>query len=78
MSEVNMWEIEDGHFAAGIRIICGVDEAGRGPLAGPVCAAAVILPRARTLIALAEIPSPSTSRSFPVAGASVLITTTRR
>ena len=25
--------------------ICGVDEAGRGPLAGPVCAAAVILPR---------------------------------
>ena len=44
MSEVNMWEIEDGHFATGIRIICGVDEAGRGPLAGPVCAAAVILP----------------------------------
>ena len=44
MSEVNMWEIEDGNFAAGIRIICGVDEAGRGPLAGPVCAAAVILP----------------------------------
>lgn len=26
------------------RVICGVDEAGRGPLAGPVCAAAVILP----------------------------------
>lgn len=44
MSEVNMWEIEDGHFAEGIQIICGVDEAGRGPLAGPVCAAAVILP----------------------------------
>ncbi len=31
---------EDGN-----RIICGVDEAGRGPLAGPVCAAAVILPK---------------------------------
>lgn len=44
MSEVNMWEIEDAHFAEGVRIICGVDEAGRGPLAGPVCAAAVILP----------------------------------
>ena len=29
---------------AGYRHICGVDEAGRGPLAGPVCAAAVILP----------------------------------
>ena len=30
--------------AKGFRHICGVDEAGRGPLAGPVCAAAVILP----------------------------------
>lgn len=28
----------------GYRFVCGVDEAGRGPLAGPVCAAAVILP----------------------------------
>ena len=28
----------------GFTIVCGVDEAGRGPLAGPVCAAAVILP----------------------------------
>ena len=44
MSEVNTWEIENSHFEKGIRIICGVDEAGRGPLAGPVCAAAVILP----------------------------------
>ena len=44
MSEVNMWEIENSYFEKGVRIICGVDEAGRGPLAGPVCAAAVILP----------------------------------
>ncbi len=44
MSEVNMWEIENSHFEKGIKLICGVDEAGRGPLAGPVCAAAVILP----------------------------------
>lgn len=44
MSEVNMWEIENSYFEKGIKIICGVDEAGRGPLAGPVCAAAVILP----------------------------------
>lgn len=44
MSEINMWEIEDLHFEEGIKIICGVDEAGRGPLAGPVVAAAVILP----------------------------------
>lgn len=28
----------------GFNVVCGVDEAGRGPLAGPVCAAAVILP----------------------------------
>ena len=40
----NMWEIENAHFDNGVQIICGVDEAGRGPLAGPVCAAAVILP----------------------------------
>jgi ribonuclease HII len=44
MSEVNFWEIEESHFEKGVEIICGVDEAGRGPLAGPVCAAAVILP----------------------------------
>ena len=44
MSEINMWEIENACFEEGYKIICGVDEAGRGPLAGPVCAAAVILP----------------------------------
>lgn len=41
---MNMWEIEDSCYADGVKMICGVDEAGRGPLAGPVCAAAVILP----------------------------------
>lgn len=44
MSDITMWEIEDGFYANGMKTICGVDEAGRGPLAGPVCAAAVILP----------------------------------
>lgn len=44
MGEVNMWQIEQSFFDKGIQILCGVDEAGRGPLAGPVCAAAVILP----------------------------------
>ena len=39
-----MWEIENECFADGFQCICGVDEAGRGPLAGPVCAATVILP----------------------------------
>ncbi len=40
----DMWDIENELYAQGIQWICGVDEAGRGPLAGPVCAAAVILP----------------------------------
>ena len=44
MDKINMWEIENSLFAQHITDICGVDEAGRGPLAGPVCAAAVILP----------------------------------
>lgn len=44
MSEVNMWEYEAQCRSEGMQLICGVDEAGRGPLAGPVCAAAVILP----------------------------------
>ena len=44
MSQVDLWKIEDEYFGKGIQLICGVDEAGRGPLAGPVCAAAVILP----------------------------------
>lgn len=44
MSQADMWAIEQEWFEKGTKIICGVDEAGRGPLAGPVCAAAVILP----------------------------------
>lgn len=44
MSKIHMWEIEKTYFDKGYKLICGVDEAGRGPLAGPVCAAAVILP----------------------------------
>lgn len=32
-------------YNKGFKYVCGVDEAGRGPLAGPVCAAAVILPK---------------------------------
>ena len=38
------WEIEEAWFAAGVTRIAGVDEAGRGPLAGPVVVAAVVLP----------------------------------
>lgn len=42
MSE--LWKFEHAAFEEGFSLVCGVDEAGRGPLAGPVCAAAVILP----------------------------------
>ena len=38
------YSYEKAAETSGFKLICGVDEAGRGPLAGPVCAAAVILP----------------------------------
>ena len=41
---INLWQYENEAFAGGVNLVCGVDEAGRGPLAGPVCAAAVMLP----------------------------------
>lgn len=36
---------ENTAYENGYNLVCGVDEAGRGPLAGPVCAAAVVLPK---------------------------------
>lgn len=41
----NMLEIERDLYNKGYNLVCGVDEAGRGPLCGPVVAAAVILPK---------------------------------
>ena len=49
---MDLWEIENGILADGIAPVCGVDEAGRGPLAGPVCAAAVILPQGLVIAGL--------------------------
>ena len=46
---MNWLEYENKAIKNGYKAVCGVDEAGRGPLAGPVCAAAVILP-ANTII----------------------------
>lgn len=40
---MDLLEFENSIYAQGFSAICGVDEAGRGPLAGPVCAGAVIL-----------------------------------
>lgn len=42
--DMDLWTLEREIRDSGITPVCGVDEAGRGPLAGPVCAAAVILP----------------------------------
>ena len=42
---MNLWEYERSAWADGAQWVCGVDEAGAGPLMGPVYAAAVILPR---------------------------------
>ena len=41
---MSLWEIEEEYAAKGYKLICGADEAGAGPLAGAVYAAAVILP----------------------------------
>ena len=41
---LDLWLYEHAAAQEGFRCICGIDEAGRGPLAGPVCAAAVVLP----------------------------------
>lgn len=44
MECLDLWEIERACFARGIGLVCGADEAGAGPLAGAVYAAAVVLP----------------------------------
>ena len=41
----SLWTLENEIYDEGVTMLCGVDEAGRGPLAGPVYAAAVRLPR---------------------------------
>lgn len=41
---IDLWSLQN-KLSLGFEPVCGVDEAGRGPLAGPVCAAAVILPQ---------------------------------
>lgn len=42
---MSLWEYEEQCWEQGYALVCGCDEAGAGPLAGPVYAAAVILPR---------------------------------
>ena len=47
-----LWTLENEIYDEGFTLLCGVDEAGRGPLAGPVCAAAVMLPRGHVIAGL--------------------------
>ena len=42
--KINLYEFEEKLYDEGYHLICGVDEAGRGPLAGPVVVASCILP----------------------------------
>ena len=51
---VDMWAVENTCLAQGIRPLCGCDEAGAGPLAGPVYAAAVILPEGLVIEGLTD------------------------
>lgn len=49
MTDINLYEFEDKLNQFGFNYVCGTDEAGRGPLAGPVVAAAVILKKGAKL-----------------------------
>lgn len=42
---VKLKEIDSNIYSSGAKYICGIDEAGRGPLAGPVVVASAILPK---------------------------------
>lgn len=69
MDQINLWEIEEGLYSDTVTVIAGVDEAGRGPLAGPVCAAAVILPRGLVIDGLNDSKKLSDKRRrelFPI------------
>ncbi len=55
---LDLWEMERTLHQEGVALVCGADEAGRGPLAGPVCAAAVILPEK------AELPDLNDSKKL--------------
>lgn len=56
---MGMWTYEREQWKNGVQTVCGVDEAGAGPLMGPVYAAAVILPREL------DIPGLNDSKKLP-------------
>lgn len=58
----NMLSFERKYYDMGYKLICGIDEVGRGPLAGPVVACAVILPKDETILYLNDSKQVSQSR----------------
>ncbi len=72
---MSLYDLENEFRAEGLSLICGVDEAGRGPLAGPVCAAAVILPAGLQLDGLNDskkLTEKQREKLFPVIQSSAL------
>ena len=63
---MDLWTWEREAWADGAAVVCGVDEAGAGPLAGPVYAAAVILPREVDLPELLIIPELILHKQMPI------------
>ena len=62
------FDLESTAIKAGAKAVCGIDEAGRGPLAGPVVAAAVILDPARPIAGLRDSKKLSARRREELAG----------
>ena len=60
----DLWSFENSVYDEGYSLVCGVDEAGRGPLAGPVCAAAVILPKGLIIPGLDDSKKISEKKNF--------------
>ena len=59
-----LFKFDDQLYSNNVNLICGVDEAGRGPLAGPVVAAAVVLPRGLRIEGLRDSKKLTEKRRF--------------
>lgn len=66
IDSVDRWAHEKELWAAGTSLVAGIDEAGRGPLAGPVVASAVVLPRSfdRTEVRDSKLLTPRKRREL--------------
>jgi len=62
MMPVDLWQFERDAWARGFQYVAGVDEAGRGPLAGPVVAAAVVLPDTAAVAGVDDSKKVTTAR----------------